>query len=82
MTKRPKALKYAGKAGEHIRGIPARDLDESDIAGLTEQQLTDATTPGPVTKRALYREVSERTEKPKAERPAVEPEAQPAKAED
>lgn len=52
MATRPKALKFTGmyrdfgngkiEPDRFFNGIPARDLDEADIAELTDDQLKDA----------------------------------------
>ena len=54
MSDRPKALYYAGDGSEFFAGVPARDLDEADVAALTDDQLRDVTADNPRTGKPLY----------------------------
>lgn len=72
---RPTALKFLGayldfgdgrkQPDRWLANIPARDLDEADIAQLSDEQLANATG-GP---NPLYREVKAKTE---TEAPKIE----------
>jgi hypothetical protein len=78
-TDRPDRLFFAGEYDaqgrplEFFAAVPARDLDEADIAALTDGQLADITG-APEGRRPLYQKT-----KP-ANRDEDSPAAQPAEA--
>lgn len=68
MSKRASALKYSGGDpvyGTHLAGVPARDLDEQDIAAMSDDQYRDATAPHPATGKPLYSEPGAKQTAPK-----------------
>lgn len=77
MSKRPERLTYTGKQGESFAGVPRRNLDEQDIARLSDATLAEITTPHPGTGRPLYREPKSEA---KAESKHEEPKAEKAEA--
>lgn len=59
MSKRATSLRYSGGDpvyGTSVAGVPARDLDDADIAALSDDQYRDATAPHPATGKPLYAE--------------------------
>jgi hypothetical protein len=49
------ALKFMGKFPEHINGVPARDLDDSEVQAIaSEWGLSLAETEGLLIKHKLY----------------------------
>lgn len=53
MSQRESKLYHVGEPGLYIAGVPRRDLEERDIARLSEDQYRDATHKGP-NGQALY----------------------------
>ena len=82
MSKRPERLQYTGRHGEYFVGVPARDLDETDIAALSDAQIADITANNPTTGKPLYREPAKRGDAPlervaEAQKPDPTPDAKP-----
>lgn len=47
MSQRESTLYYVGEPGLYIAGVPRRDLEERDIARLSDDQYQDSTHKGP-----------------------------------
>jgi hypothetical protein len=58
-NEKPKRLYYLGgitrAPDEGLPGIPARDLDEADIANLSEEEIEEALTEPPFAEGSPYR---------------------------
>lgn len=59
------ALKFLGKFPEHINGVPARDLDDSEVQAIADEWgLSLAETEGLLIKHKLYAIVAKKASKP------------------
>lgn len=73
MSAREDRLYYTGDGTYYLPGVPARDLEEADIAALTDPLYADAIAPNPATGKALYQKTNPAgrdAEKPKRKRTA------------
>jgi hypothetical protein len=85
-NEKPKRLFYLGgitrAPDEGLPGIPARDLDEADIANLSEEQIEEALTEPPFAEGSPYRgalyQVSQPTRGGKPVTPAATRTTEPA----